>query len=275
MIKDIVVHLTGSDEDQTRIDHAAAIARRFDAHLTGLQTHVLPKLIAITDPSGSAFLQDMIAESIDRAQVTSERLRASLAALGLRHELRRLDLYPSETGAALAAEARSCDLFVGTRPYSDPSHEEYIEEAVIFGSGRGSLFIPPKLKASESFESVLVAWKPSREAARAVAEATPFLLQARHVVVAIVEEKGASEQWRNEPGADIGRHLSRHGISAEIRLIDGWSDPTDALLNEAKATGSDLLAMGAYGHPRFLEWVAGGVTRRILAECPIPVLVAH
>jgi nucleotide-binding universal stress UspA family protein len=275
MLKDVVVHLTGSDEDQTRIDHAAAIARTFDAHLTGLQTHVMPELLAITDPAASSFLQELIAESVERAKSVSERLRESLGSLGLRHELRRLDLYPGETGVALATEARACDLFVGTRPYGDPSRGERVEESVLFGSGRGCLFIPPRLDAPKNYDTVLIAWNNTREAAHAVAEALPFLSKAQQVVVAIVEEAGASEQFKKEPGADIGRHLSRHGVRAEIRHIDGWSDPAEALLNETRAIGADLVVMGAYGHSRFREWMAGGVTRRMLSDCPVPVLVVH
>jgi nucleotide-binding universal stress UspA family protein len=274
MLKDIVVHLTGSSEDPFRIAQAEAIARSFDAHLTGLQVHTLPEIILYSDASGSGFLQDLLAESHAEAQQVGARLEKAFAALGIPSELRRLDVYPRTSAAALAAESRTADLFVGTRPYGDPTGQQRVEEQVLFNSGRGCLFVPPAT-APRSFDTILVAWKPTREAARAVAEAMPFLNRAKQVIVALVEEGGAGEQQGSEPGADIGRHLSRHGVAAEIRKIAGWSNAGEALLNEAQKTGADLVVMGGYGHSRVREWVLGGATRHLLTHAAVPVLMAH
>ena len=77
------------------------------------------------------------------------------------------------------------------------------------------------------------------------------------------------------PGADIARHLDRHGINVELRQISGWSNPAEALLNEAEKSGAQMIVMGGYGHSRFREWVLGGVTRDILKVATVPVLLAH
>jgi nucleotide-binding universal stress UspA family protein len=275
MIKDIVVQLTGSEEDKVRLAYAEAIARQFDAHLTGLQVHSLPEVLTITDPTGSAFLRELIAESDKGAAAVGDRLKKLIDSYGMSSELRRLDLLPGQIGDALAREARTADLFVGTRPYGDPTRQQHIEETVLFRSGRGCLFVPPKGKPPQQYATIFVAWKPTREAARAVAEALPFLQGAKQVVVGIVEEQGASEQYHDEPGADIGRYLSRHGVSAEIRMINGWDNPSAALANEAKQIGADMIVMGGYGHSRFREWALGGATRDILGSATVPVLMAH
>lgn len=275
MIKDIAVHLTGSNEDQIRIEHAAALARTLDAHLTGLQVHEMPEVLAITDPSGSAFLQELIADSVDRAAVITEKLRPILAATGVEHKLRRLDLFPGQLATALAGEVRFSDLFVGTRPYGDPAKQQHIEEAVLFESGRPCLFVPPGHRAPVNYASVLVAWKNTREAAVALAAALPILKVATMVTVAVVEEDGPSEQRGEAVDEDIGRYLSRHGISSEVRLIDGWKNVTAALLHEAKRSGADLIVLGAYGHSRLREWALGGVTRDVLSQAPVPVLTAR
>jgi nucleotide-binding universal stress UspA family protein len=47
------------------------------------------------------------------------------------------------------------------------------------------------------------------------------------------------------------------------------------LLNHASDTGADLLVMGAYGHSRLREFILGGVTRSLLREMTIPVLLSH
>lgn len=130
-------------------------------------------------------------------------------------------------------------------------------------------------KPPASYATILVAWKNTREAARAVAEALPFLQQAQSVLVAVIEEDKAAEEQKLEVGADIGRYLSRHAVSAEIRKIAGWTDTGAAILNEAKQIGADMIVMGGYGHSRFREWILGGVTRRALSESTVPILTAH
>lgn len=275
MIKDIAVHLTGSSEDSTRIDHAAGLARMLDAHLTGLQVHEMPEILTITDPSGSGFLQELIADSVNRAAAVTEKLRPQLAATGLTHELRRLDLFPGQLASALASEVRFSDLFVGTRPYGDPNKQHRVEEAVLFESGRPCLFVPPGHRAPSGYPSVLVAWKNTREAAVALAAAMPILQAAEEIIVAIVEEEGATEQRGDAVDDNIGRYLSRHGVRAEIRVVGGWNNASAAILNEARHSAADLIVLGAYGHSRMREWALGGVTRDVLSQAAVPVLTAR
>jgi nucleotide-binding universal stress UspA family protein len=85
----------------------------------------------------------------------------------------------------------------------------------------------------------------------------------------------APEQEGHEPGADIARHLDRHGVRVEIRHVTGWSDPAEALLNETQKAAADLIVMGGYGHSRFREWILGGMTRDVLSLANVPVLLAH
>lgn len=274
MIKDIVVHLTGSEEDRVRLDYAAPIARQFDAHLTGVYAHGIPEVYTY-DPTGSAYLQEVMTESVARAEATMAKLRQQMDAYALPSELRRIDVMPAGAGRALAAEVRTADLFVGTRPYGDPTGEERVEEAVLLRSGRGCLFVPPGGTPPRNYGTVLVAWKESRESARAVSEALPILARALQVIVLLVEGEGASEQFHVEAGADIGRYLSRHGVSAEVRKISGWVHAGEAILNEASQTGAEMIVMGGYGHSRLREWALGGATRHVLTHAAVPVLMAH
>lgn len=276
MIKDVAVHLTGSPEDKTRIAHAAGIAQSLDAHLTGIYPHQLPDILAITDPSGSAFLQRLVEQSVAQGEAVMGSLDCELRQLGLTYELRRLDVYPREVGYSLAREARQSDLFVGTRPYGDPNKGQWVEEAVLFQSGRPCLFVPPAFEGRSDYKNVVVAWKDTREAARAVADALPLLKKAKSVVVAVVEEGLRAAEERGEaPDGDIGRFMGRHGIKAEVHVIEGWTSVGPAILNEATRTAADLVVMGAYGHSRLREWMLGGATRDVLSRATVPVLVAH
>lgn len=275
LITDIAVHLTGSAEDDVRLGYAEPIARAFDAHLTGLLFNEIPDLLTVPDAGAARILAEMTAEAETRAEATTKTLAAKFDKLQMPYDLRRIDDFRANSGHRLATHVRNTDLFVGTRPYGDPTGTEFLEEQVLFESGRGCLFVPPGGTPPRSYATVLVAWKETREAARAVAEAIPFLRRAPQVIVMLVEEDGAGEQFRIEAGADIGRYLSRHGVSAEIRKVNGWVYSGEAILNEARLTGADMIVMGGYGHSRFREWVLGGATRHVLTHASVPVFMAH
>ncbi|GLQ56633.1 universal stress protein [Devosia nitrariae] len=275
MIKDVIVYLTGSSADEERMAHALAVTAQFDAHLTGLHAHALPQLTVATDASLAAEVQQVIVESTQRADAVHAILERQFAVLAIPNDLRRIDAYPGALGRAVASEARTADLFIGSRPYNNANDEERLEEVVLFGSGRASFLAPPAHRAPDRYERVLVAWKNTRESARAVAEAMPFLRSAGEVIVAVVEEDGASEERGMQPHGDIGRHLSRHGVKAEVRVIDGWTRSGDAILNEAGRSGAQLVVMGGYGHSRLRQWLLGGVTRQLLSEAQVPILIAH
>jgi nucleotide-binding universal stress UspA family protein len=98
----------------------------------------------------------------------------------------------------------------------------------------------------------------------------PFLTRAREIIVMTIEEAGASE------GSDrLIRHLSWHGCRAAaevLRIVGG--DAVGTLLGSAKERAG-LLVMGGYGHSLLREWIFGGFTERVLADMPLPVLMAH
>jgi nucleotide-binding universal stress UspA family protein len=273
-VRDIVVQLTGSGEDDIRLAHAEALATEFHAHVTGVLINVVPEPITILDPAGDAIVAEVKRQAEVVAQTTYDAVKDRFDRLGPDHELIRRDAVAGRIGRELASVVRTSDLFVGTRPYGDTKRQEWIEEAVLFRSGRPCLFVPPG-HSPKPFERVLIAWKDGSAAARAVAGALPFLRRAKHVLVVAVEEDGAAEQYGESTGGDIGRYLSRHGISAEVRPVAGWNLAEDALLNEATRDDADLIVMGGYGHSRFREWMLGGVTRHMLETAPVPILMAH
>ena len=114
----------------------------------------------------------------------------------------------------------------------------------------------------------MIAWSATREAARAVADALPFLAQADSVATLSVNPKrGSAEGTHGDlPGADIALHLARHGVTVDAQhTISDDVSIGDMLLNRVADASVDLIVMGAYGHSRVREVVLGGVTRRALA----------
>jgi len=274
MIKDIAVHLTGSDEDHVRLRLAETIADQFGAHLTGLLVHLEPELLGAPDLAYAEFLQQMLDEAMAETNKRRTKLEQNFARLSVPNDLRVVTGLRSQVGQALAVEVQTADLFVGTRPYGDPDRQHRTEETVLFSSGRPCLLLPPQTSSGGRFETVLVAWKSGREAARALKDALPFLKQAEQVTIAIATEE-ADEESRTSSGADVARYLSRHGVHAEVRELPGWNSAQDALLNEVEASGAELVVAGAYGHTRLTERLLGGVTRALLTECTVPVLLSR
>ena len=153
-----------------------------------------------------------------------------------------------------------------------------LAESVVLASGRPVLIVPYVGTYSNAGRRVMVAWDASREAARAVADALP-LLQAAESVVTLSANPGSGprpDRHGDLPGADIARHLARHGVNVEVHRIETQDVAVaDMLLNRIADESIDLLVMGAYGHARVREIWLGGVTRDVLRHMTVPVLVSH
>ena len=122
---------------------------------------------------------------------------------------------------------------------------------------------------------VLVAWNGSSEAAVALRAAKPLLALASKVTIASVAEE--SDQVRFDfPASEAAKYLSREGIDAELVSIPrGEAKIADTLFSAAQMRDCGLMVMGAYGHSRLAEMLLGGVTRRMLSDPQIPILMAH
>ena len=278
MIKDVTVYLDGSDADESRIEHAVAVCRRFDAHLTALHLNMLPSVVVAAEAGGPVAIDWQLQDdAIANGNVAEGRLRERLARAFSSAELRRRDLYASQFAEAVAAQGQTGDLTVVSRPYGDgvPDIDPDVVEGALFGSGRGALIVPRTGGSPAGYKTILLGWRSSRETARAVCEAMPLLRVAEQVFVTMIDEGGAPAEAREEPAADIARHLDRHGVSVEIRHLSRWDHPGEGLISEAGVVGADLIVAGAYGHSRLREWVTGGTTRDLLTHSPLPLLMAH
>ena len=277
MIKDIMVHLDGSSEDEIRLEHGQAIAAAGRAHVTGMFTNLIPDLTVAMPMDGGAAAIQMLTELEDKPRqdgdATAQRLTERLSNLQMPSELRRLDETFGAMSAKVAEQARCADLFVATRPYGEndtPSWSNLVE-AVLFGSGRTLFLVPPGRPQQGPVQTVLVTWNGSREAARALREGLSFIEQAARTIVLVIDPAPEAT-----PGADVTRHLAHHGVTAEIVTLESQGRRVaDVILGEARRISADLIIMGGYGHTRLREHVFGGATLDMLTVSDTPVLVAH
>jgi len=137
---------------------------------------------------------------------------------------------------------------------------------------RAPLLLVPEHTKPFLIRTVAVAWEDSPAAIDALDAAMPLLRAAEWVVVLVAEEGHKSVAL---PPA-LSDALHRHEAHAEVRRfsLDG-RHVGEAVLDEAAASGADLLVMGAFTHPRFIEALFGGATREVLEGTGIPVLLHH
>jgi len=277
MTKDIMVHLDGSAEDEIRLEYGQALAASDQAHLIGIFTNLLPDLTFPMPMDGGAAAIQVLADLDEHARqdgdVTEKRLTERLASLRVSHEFRRLDGTYGALCAKVTDMARCADLFIATRPHREPDTPDWpdLAEAVLFGSGRALLLVPPGYHRRGPVRTVLVAWNGSREAARALREGLGFIEQAARAVILVVDPPGNTEPWR-----EVEHHLVRHGVVAEVISAEsGNRGIGDVILDEANRLSADLIVMGGYGHARLREQVFGGTTRDVLHAAATPLLIAH
>jgi nucleotide-binding universal stress UspA family protein len=147
-------------------------------------------------------------------------------------------------------------------------------ESALFGSGRPVVVVPYIQEQGLKLGRVLACWDGSHHAARAIADAMPLLRRGKTIEIVIVANARAPAD--EVPGTDIAAHLARHGLAVEVkRLVAEDTDVANAILSHAADSGADFIVMGGYGHSRLREFVLGGVTRAMLAQMTVPVLMAH
>jgi nucleotide-binding universal stress UspA family protein len=275
---EIVVFIDGRTETAGILEFAGVLAGEHGARLISVFMQPQP---AATSPEMFARGKGIL-EVIDAHQAQLKGIEADYRALfedivrrhGVRSESewRSLPHLSSEVGV----HAYYADLVVIARP--EPAGQTAgppgLAESLVLTAGRPIIVFPRRGTVSR-VRRILVAWNARREAIRAVADALPLLARAEAVEVLVVDHERHAGHGQ-EPGADIARHLARHGAQVGVRrLSSDGKDVGRLLLSQAHAFGADLLVMGAYGHSHLSEWVFGGVTRTVLYEAGLPVLMSR
>jgi nucleotide-binding universal stress UspA family protein len=278
-IKAILVPVIGQRQGPSAIEAAFYLGAVFDAHVEGL--HVLPDPGAAVPYVSEGMSGDMIQQICDATE--KEGLARSKRAETLFHQVREQhgvgmgpkaswQVLQGQEDLVISAQSRNADVTVINQPNAVLG-EEYLTilEGVVFQSGRPSIVVPPA-KSTDFGGTVAIAWNGSAQASRAVASALPFLTRARQIV--LLQAGGLSE---NIPSADdVVAYLGLHGFEAKAVAVSSEGEKiAEALLRSAVEAGADLMVMGAFTHSRWREMILGGVTRYMLDNAAIPILMSH
>lgn len=271
------------------MDTAIWTAKSFGAHIDCVQFIDFPIGTALSGVDGTAVQEVMQAaqSEIEEAAIYGEKaFKSALQEQGVEfRDWPSADNRPTASWRMVQGNIHNemallgcvSDLVVARRPERADSRDTMVVEAALFDSQRPVLIAPPAVPdplAAIPVKDwrVLIGWNSSAQSALAGANALPFLKVAKAVQIYSIKtgaKSGASAEM-------FALYLARHGVDAELRE----AEPDDrtvgqGLLAAAMEFNANLLVMGAYSHSRLRELILGGVTRHVLDNAGIPVLMSH
>ncbi len=280
MFKDILVPYVNADSEKAPAAAAMALAEAFDAHVAMLVTVDVP---APMPSDWGAMAYDVYArlheEARKRANERADALRGRFAHAAVPFDIRTAEAVSLHPQNAAALQARYADLTVLSAMPRDGIDTMFVHDHfhdILRHSGRPVLVVPEGHAATLPPKRAVIAWKPTREASRAVADAMPLLRKAEAVDVLVIDPAIGESAHGAEPGAGIAAHLARHGLRVDVVVRPSMNfSVAYAVLDYARAVGADLIVAGGYGHSRLREAMLGGTTRELLQTAHLPVLFSH
>jgi len=272
--RDILVHLNAYEDWSEHIEVAIRLTKTFNARLTGLRTTRQAATIKQYLGATSDAALEVEAREAVLAAKAEQRFRQALKTNGVDGDW---DTGEGDASEILMLAGRVHDLIV-----VEQRHEGFDEtgwdvaETCAVSSGTPTLVVPFEGLFPSVGERVLVAWNGSEQAAAAVHGAMPLIRRAKHVTLLIGKGKERVGSVTRYPKIDIVGYLGRHATEVSTWAFEAHDWEAGArLLDIANETNSDLIVMGAYGHPAWRELFLGGATRHVLKHMMVPILMAH
>ena len=272
----VMVSLALDQPNEARLAVAGQIAERFDAGLIGIVASVFsPPLYFTTGEQAQAL--------IDQGQASIKRRMAELEAQfreATRNRAKHIDWRCAMDFPAryTLQQARCADIIVsGGRSDAFPDPFALVTpKDLVMEAGRPLLVVPDSTDWLD-LRSMLVAWKDTPEARRAIVDSLPMLRKAKEVTVAEIVEAGGSQPLAVPRVRDVIMWLSRHGVSASELVAERNQDRDTTVQLDAMAAdvGAGVVVAGAYGHSRFREMILGGMTQHLITQTERCVLLSH
>lgn len=273
----VMVSLVLDQPNAARLEVAGQIAERFDAGLIGIAaSQFSPPMYFTSGEQAQTLVDEGRASVTKRIGELEDQFRDAIKNRAKYVEWRSAIDFPARY---VLQEARCADILIcggnASGAFLDPFARANPKDLVM-QSGRPMLFVPDTVNWLD-LRSILVAWKDTPEARRAVSDSLPMLRKARDVTVAEIVEEGDSQPAAISRVRDVVAWLSRHGVAA-VELVPESNDGRDApaqLEAIAANVGAGLVVAGAYGHSRFRELILGGMTQHLLTQSARCVLLSH
>lgn len=273
-----ILTVTGAELGDQDLKSAAELCAEIEAHLSVLviSLAVAPPASEFTGMAPEVWIAQR-EEDLELLQQRTAKVSKFLAESGLSTDLAYDYPEMAQADETIGRRARYADLtIVGPEMLSRDALKDKVIEGALFSSGKPMLVVPKGSRPTLKPKRIMVAWDSRVEASRAVRESLEMLAAADDVRLVLVDPVEGEYGHGAEPGADAAIYLARHGIKVTVdRLPSEGKSVASVLRRHAVDTSAELIVMGAYGHSRLRERIFGGVTRSMLNEAALPILMAR
>lgn len=271
-MRSVLLHINRDTGQNARLQAAIDVVRTFESKLVCLQTSPWQAYVYSGDPFGMTYLPPDAFQSAREAEMEDRNIiESQLEREGIDWEWRHVEGIAAHT---LAEHATLTDLVVLSRPGPKETILPRITPLaadLAIHIRTPVLVVPAEDKRFASKGNAMIAWNGSAEAGHAVRLSLSLLGAADEVHIVVV-----SEGELVVPAEDLSEHLKRHGISSRIHHRPGGEmSIAETLIAAADEFGAAYIVQGAYGHSRVRETVLGGVTREMILQSPVPMVLAH
>lgn len=272
----VMVSLALDQPNEARLEAACRIAERFDAGVVGIAAaQFSPPLYFTSGEQAQNLIDEGRAAVKNRMAELEAQFRGTAKNRAKSVEWRSALDFPARY---MLQQARCADIIV-SGGHSDVFSDPFVRTGpkdLVMQAGRPLLVVPDTVTGLDP-SSMLVAWKDTAEARRAIADALPLLRKAKDVTVAEIVEGDDSRPEALSRVRDVVAWLSRHGIAARelVPEKNGGGDAPAQLERIAADVDAGVIVAGAYGHSRLRELILGGMTRHLLAQTARCVLLSH
>ena len=273
--KTVMVSLALGQANDARLEVAAQLAERFSARVIGVAAAEFSPPLYFTEGEPAQRLIDQGWAAIkSRLKDLEGEFHAAMQNRAVEVEWRCGEDFPTRF---VVQQARACDILVVGEAARGGLADPFVQanpSDLVLQIGRPLLVVPESCNWLD-LRSVLVAWKDTAEARRAVSDALPLLRKSTEVTIVEIVEDEANRAAALSRVEDVAAWLSRHGVPASQRVPQQRGDAATQLEQIASDVGAGVVIAGAYGHSRLSEWILGGVTRRLIGPSNRCSLLSH
>jgi nucleotide-binding universal stress UspA family protein len=271
----VMVSVALNQPNDARLQVAGDLAARFDAGVIGVAAAQSPPPLYFTTGEQAPDLIEQGAAVQNRLAELEQQFRTVMGGQAAPLSWRSALDFPARY---VLSQARAADILVtgSVSPGVSDAFAIASPKDLVMEAGRPLLVVPDNVSGLD-LRTVLVAWKETPEARRALADALPLLAVARDVVVIEILENTAEHDACQARLDDVVAWLGRHNIVASARVDEPGQGRNVAAKLDAVAADltAGLVVAGAYGHSRFRELVLGGVTEHLMTRARRCVLLSH
>ena len=262
--KTVMVGLALGQPNDARLEVAAQLAERFGARVIGIAAAEFSPPLYFTEGEPAQRLIDQGWAAVkNRLKELEGGFRAAMQNRAVEVEWRCGEDFPTRF---IVRQARASDIIVVGEAARGGLADPFVQvnpSDLVMQVGRPLLVVPESCNWLD-LRSVLVAWKDTAEARRAVSDALPLPRKSSEVTIVEIVEDEADRAAALLRAEDVAAWLSRHGVSASEQVPEECGEAGAHLERIPSEVGAGVVVAGAYGHSRLREWIPGGVTRRLV-----------